>query len=82
MLGSTKINKEVRKLYKGKSYIETTIVLRTELDKDSQLYKNLSGFMGNIEPTMNGINKDIEDIIIDNFEDNSDILQISSHVKL
>lgn len=81
MLSSKRVNNEVIKMYKGKAYIETNITLYTELDKNSELYKNFKGFMGNIEPTLKGLNDNIEEIIMDNFEDNSDIAEISSSIK-
>jgi hypothetical protein len=79
MFGSKQENKGVIEMYKGKSYIQTIITINTPLDKDSELYKILNTFMGNIEPTMAGLNKDIENVIMDTFE--ADIVSIYSGVK-
>lgn len=81
MLGSKQTNKKLIKMYKGETYIETNIKLYTKIDRNSELYKNLNGFMGKIEPVMKNLNLDIGNIIADNFESNTNIAEISSIIK-
>lgn len=79
MLSSKTVSKSVVEMYKGKPYIETVITLYTPLEKDGELYKNLSTFMSKIEPTMKGLNSDVEDVLMETFE--SDIASIYSGVR-
>lgn len=79
MLSSKQVNKEVVKMYKDQPYIQTVITLNTPLDKESDLYKGFQTFLATIEPTMKGLNAEVEDKIAENFE--SDIVSIYSGVK-
>lgn len=79
MLSSKRVNMSVVEMYKGKPHIETTITILTPLDEEDELYNNLKNFMSKIEPTMEGMNNDIEDIIGETFE--SDVVSIYSGVR-
>lgn len=79
MLSSKRVNKDVIEMYKGKPRIETVITLYTPLDKGSDLHKELSTFLKRIQPTMEGLNNEVEDIVMNTFE--SDVASIYSGVK-
>lgn len=75
---SKQINKSVIEMYKGKPHIKTEIVLYSPLESDQDLLNNFKLFPDKIEKTLDGLNRDVEDIIMNTFE--SDIHSIYSGV--
>ena len=70
-------NKEVEKLYKGKDYIETIIIIRTPIVEELKTLIRSNPY--GIKSMYEAIDKATENIIMDNLE--SDILKIDSNVK-
>lgn len=79
VFGSTKSNKEdIAVKYKGKKYIETTIVIRNEIS--SEFAEKLEDDILLINPLAKKINDDVEEIISDSF--NSDIVSINTRFRI
>jgi len=79
MLSYKTNNKSVIEMYKGKTFIETNIKLFTEINDD--LKKKLFGRIDLIEDIMKAINIKIEEIVMNNLEDNTDIAEIVSSIR-
>ncbi|PEN97889.1 hypothetical protein CN553_12695 [Bacillus cereus] len=68
MFSSKRVNKDVVKMHKGKPHIETTVTFLTPIDKESELYKNLSLYPTTIGKVMEEVSNDVEEVIGDTFE--------------
>lgn len=68
MFGSKQVNHEVIEMYKRKPHIETTVTFITPIERDSDLFYNLSFHPSSIAKVMEGLNGDIQEIIGDTFE--------------
>jgi len=79
MLTFKTTNETVIKMYKGKTFIETNIKLFTEINDD--LKKKFFGRIDLIEDILKAINIEIENIIMNNIEDTTDIAEIISHIR-
>ena len=79
MLTFKTTNETVIKMYKGKTFIETNIKLFTEINDD--LKKKFFGRIDLIENILKAINIEIENIIMNNIEDTTDIAEIISHIR-
>jgi hypothetical protein len=80
MLGAKIVNQPVVKMYvdNKQPYIETTITIRTPLE-GSQIHKNFKMLPEAIQPTLEGMNNGIQDIIGETFE--ADVVSVYSGVK-
>lgn len=67
MFGAKRINHGVIKLHKGEPHIETTVTFLTPIDRESELFLNLSMYPNTVAKVMEGLNSDVEDIIGDTF---------------
>ena len=79
MLSFKTTNETVIDMYKGKTFIETNIKLFTEINDD--LKKKFFGRIDLIEDILKAINIKIEEIVMNNLEDNTDIAEILSCIR-